>query len=135
MLDTEKKLLDATKRVGEESNKRVEAEMKMKILEKTLENLTKLVEMGGMNQVAGDAGSRYQHSREGEASRRREQENRRKEDREQESRGREAREQWSKVECRDMRKPGGCTWGSTCRYFHPEGVGRVEVVKIVDCTH
>ena len=84
VVDTEKKLLDTTKQVGEESNKRVEAEMKMKTLEKTLENLTKLVEMGGMNAGAGPAGSRHQVSRQEEGSRRKEQDSTRS--REQESR-------------------------------------------------
>ena len=94
----------------------------MKTLEKTLEILTKLVELGGFN-------------REREGSRRSEQENRKREDSEQGGRRKEAKEQYDKIECRDQKKPGGCTWGSACRYLHIEGVGRVEQVKLIDCTH
>ena len=132
VVDTEKKLLDAIKQVGEESNKRVEADIKMKTLEKTLDNLTKLVEMSGMNTAAGSVGPRQHASREVEVSRRKEQGSTGRNDREQESR---RSEQWSKVECRDQKKPGGCTWGSACRYLHPEGVGRVEQIKLIDCNH
>ena len=50
--------------------------------------------------------------------------------REQESRRRESSKRWSKVKW----KPGGCHWGSICRYFHSEEVGRVEQVKLLSVT-
>ena len=74
-------------------------------------------------------------SREGEGSRRNEQERRRRNDKVQKSRRLESSEQWNKVECRDMKKRGGCQWGSACRYLPPKGVGREEQVKMFDCKH
>ena len=115
--DTEKKLLDALKQVGEEANKRVEAENRMRSLEKTLANLTKMADMGGSSRVET-----------------REQESRR---REQESERREhggSRRDGSRTVCRDLLS-GWCSYGSACRHFHPEGVGREAQVKQVDCIH
>ena len=119
MADKEKSLLEMTKRVGEESNKRVEAENKMRTLEKTLENLSRIVELNRANKEADLTRPMQQEPMEVEGGR-----------------SREVRGQERRVVCRDLTKPGGgCTYGTACRYFHPEGVGREEQVKQVDCEH
>ena len=111
VVDIEKKMLEMTVKVGEESNKKVEAENRMKSLEKNLENLSKIVEIERKNKEQQSSSNREQGERE------------------------QVRERQTRVVCRDLTKTGGCTYGSTCRFYHPEGVGRVEQVKVVDCIH
>ena len=114
--------------MGEESNKRVEAEIRMKSPEKALDNLNKLKDMGGSSR--SDAREQESWRRE-QASMRKEQESKR---REQEGSRKDIRQPGSGLVCRDLLN-GWCSYGSACRHYHPEGVGREAQVKQVDCIH
>ena len=113
--EMEKKMLELMKKLGEETNKKVEAENRLKSMEKNLDNVTRIVEIVRQNK---EQSRNTQQSMTGQ-------------------KGREQNKKFQdgKEVCRDITRPGGCTWGSTCKFYHPVGVGREEQVKLVDCVH
>ena len=99
----EKKLDEALRKVGEESNMRAKAEAEVLRSQKNIENLMRIVE----KERSASPGRK----------------------------GRESTGSVDRVECRDLSKPGGCKFGSRCKFLHPAGRAEAEVARNQDCNH
>ena len=102
VLEVEKKLEEMTRKLGEESNMRVKAEAEVVRIQKMSDNMVKIME-------TKDSRVSEVRREEGAASR---------------------EERKARGVCYDMSKPGGCRFGSRCKYEHPAEQGKRE-----DCYH
>ena len=96
VVEAEKKLVEMTRKLGEESNLRVKAEAEVVRIQKMSDNMVRIMEKK-------DSGVTEERREEGTASR-------------------EERKVWGI--CYDLSKPGGCRFGSRCKYEHPAEQGR-----------
>ena len=97
----EKRLDDAVRKVGEESNLRAKAEAEVLRSQKNIENLMRIVE----KERSTSPGRR----------------------------GKESTSNSERVECRDLSKPGGCKFGSKCKFYHPTSKAGGEAARSQDC--